>query len=300
MSLRIAHFSDIHLTAKALRLAFPDWFGKRATGWLNARLGRGKHFVDASTVAAVMAKNLRAGGYDHVVFSGDATTLGLRVEFEEVERVLQPADGWPPAMAVPGNHDYYTRRAARAGEFERVFGPWQGGERLNGHTYPFAQKVGPLWLIGVNSSDANLMLWDSRGRVGIPQLDRLRELFERLPPGPRIMVTHYPLCLADGQPESRWRRLRDALHLRERATAAGVKLWLHGHRHGGYFRHADATLPFPVVCAGSATHAAKWSYNEYTFVDGLMHGRRRMWEPEAGAFKDGDGFSVPFEMEAHV
>ena len=296
MSLRLAHFSDIHLTARPLRLAALDWFGKRGTGWLNTRLGRGKHFLDASTVAGVMADDLRSRGYDHVVFSGDATTLGLRMEFEAVDMVLRPDEGWPPAIAVPGNHDYYTRRAARAGGFERVFGPWQQGERIDRHTYPFAQKVGPLWLIGVNSSDANLLHWDSRGRVGVPQLDRLRELFARLPPGPRVMVTHYPLCLADGRPESRWRKLRDAFHLRELAASAEVKLWLHGHRHAGYFRHADAALPFPVVCAGSATQLARWSYNEYTFADGTMHGRRRVWDPAAGAFQDGDGFAVPFAM----
>src|SRR4051812_2713306 len=111
MALRLAHFSDIHLTAKPLRLAARDWFGKRATGWLNARVGRGKHFRDASQVAGIMAGAIRAHGYDHVIFSGDATTMGLRSEFEEVERVLRPRDGWPPALAVPGNHDYYTHRA---------------------------------------------------------------------------------------------------------------------------------------------------------------------------------------------
>jgi 3',5'-cyclic AMP phosphodiesterase CpdA len=297
MSLRLAHFSDIHLTARPLRLALGDWFGKRATGWINARLGRGRHFLDAPTLARVMATELKTRGYDHVVFSGDATTLGLRIEFEEVERVLCPAAGWPPALAVPGNHDYYTHRSARLKEFERVFAPWQEGERIGDHTYPFAQKVGPLWLIGVNSSDANLMVWDSRGRVGVPQLDRLRELFARLPPGPRIMVTHYPLCLADGRQETRWRRLRDAFHLRELAAGADVRLWLHGHRHVHYFRAADAGLPFPVVCAGSATQAARWSYNEYQFADGKMFGRRRVWDPDAGAFADGDGFEIPFPLK---
>jgi 3',5'-cyclic AMP phosphodiesterase CpdA len=297
MALRLAHFSDIHLTARPLRLTFGDWFGKRSTGWVNARLGRGKHFLGASTIAGILAKDLNTRGYDHVVFSGDATTLGLRIEFDEVERVLHPAEGWPPAVAVPGNHDYYTRRAARAGEFERVFAPWQLGERIDDHTYPFAQKVGPIWLVAVNSADANLMLWDSRGRVGVPQLDRLGELFARLPPGPRIMVTHYPLCLAGGQRETRWRRLRDAFHLRELAASAGVRLWLHGHRHGHYFRHMDASLPFPVVCAGSATHAARWSYNEYTFAGRLMHGRRRVWDPTAEKFVDGDGFEMPFALE---
>src|SRR5438874_12366661 len=102
MSLRIAHFSDIHLTARPLKLGRLDWFGKRATGWFNARMGRGRLFLDSSTVAAKMAGQIRSGNFDHVVFSGDATTLGLRIEFDEVRRVLQPDEGWPSALAVPG------------------------------------------------------------------------------------------------------------------------------------------------------------------------------------------------------
>lgn len=298
MSLRLAHFSDIHLTARPLRLSALDWLGKPATGWLNARLGRGKHFLDSPAIAAVLAKDMQSRGYDHVIFSGDATTLGLRIEFEEVARVLTPQTGWPPALAVPGNHDYYTYRAARRGEFERVFAPWQQGERIDDHIYPFAQRAGPLWLVAVNSAGANLAFWDSRGRVGSAQLARLAELFRRLPPGPRVMVTHYPLCLANGSQETLWRRLRDARRLFDLAKSAGVRLWLHGHRHGSYYRPADQWVPFPVACAGSATQAGKWSYNEYTFADGQMHGRRRVWSAAAGGFTDGDGFAVPFSLEA--
>jgi 3',5'-cyclic AMP phosphodiesterase CpdA len=297
MSLRLAHFSDIHLTTRPMRLALRDWFGKRATGWLNARLGRGRHFRDASTIAAVMANDIRARQYDHVVFSGDATTVGLRSEFDEARRVLQPDDGWPPRLAVPGNHDYYTRGAVQGGDFERVFASWQQGERVDRHTYPFAQRVGPLWLVAVNSACANLFVWDSRGRVGRHQLRRLTELLDRLPPGPRVMVTHYPLCRESGVPERLWRRLRDARRLRDLAKDAGVTLWLHGHRHTHYFRPADAALPFPIVCAGSGTQEGKWSYNEYTFVDGQMHGQRRVWSPEKAAFIDGDEFSIPFVLE---
>jgi 3',5'-cyclic AMP phosphodiesterase CpdA len=294
---RLAHFSDIHLTARPLRLGALDWFGKRATGWLNARVGRGKHFADASTVARVMADDIRARNFDHVVFSGDATTLGLSLEFEEVRRVLEPEKDWPPAMAVPGNHDYYTFRAVRHGEFERVFTGWQKGERIDQHHYPFVQKAGPLWLVGVNSAGANLAFWDSRGKVGGPQLARLAKVLHGLPPGPRVIVTHYPLVRSDGSPETVWRRLRDARHLLDVAKAGDVRLWLHGHRHAHYHRPVDQSLPFPVVCAGSATQMAKWSYNEYTFADGKLHGRRRVWSPETGGFVDGDTFEVPFRLE---
>lgn len=297
MAFRMAHFSDIHLTAPRLRLGPLDWFGKRGTGWLNHRYRRKKHFSDASTVAAGLVADVRARQYDHVVFSGDATTLGLRSEFDEVTRVMQPDGDWPPRTAVPGNHDYYTRGAIRKGQFETVFAKWQEGDRVDESIYPFVQKAGPLWVIAVNSAKSNLAVWDSRGRVGRRQLERTANLFRRLPPGPRIMVTHYPLCLADGQDETRWRRLRDARHLRELAKAAGVRLWLHGHRHVNYFRPPDKALPFAVVCAGSATQAGKWSYNEYTFVNGEMHGRRRVWSPETGTFIDGDGFSFAFPLD---
>jgi len=297
MSLRFAHFSDIHLTAKPLRLRKRDWFGKRASGWFNAKLGRGRHFLDASTIAAVMAADIRSRNYDHVIFSGDATTLGLKIEFDEVSRVLNPADGWPPTLAVPGNHDYYTRGAVKGGDFERTFAAWQKGDRIDQHVYPFVQKAGPINLIAVNSAQANLFVWDSRGRVGRPQQRRLIDLMLRLPPGPRIMVTHYPLVLDSGLPERRWRRLRDADQMRALASVGGVRLWLHGHRHGSYFRNEDDWLPFPIVCAGSATQAGMWSYNEYTFVDGQMHGRKRIWSPDNGAFVDGDGFSIPFVIE---
>ena len=166
MSLRIAHFSDIHLTVSPLRLSKRDWIGKSSAGWLNAKMGRGRHFLDASNIAGVMATDIKARHFDHVIFSGDATTIGLTMEFEEVRRVLQPDDGWPPRLAVPGNHDYYTYRAVRRGEFERVFASWQHGDRIDGHLYPFVQRVGPLWLVAVNSAQANLFVWDSRGRVG--------------------------------------------------------------------------------------------------------------------------------------
>jgi 3',5'-cyclic AMP phosphodiesterase CpdA len=297
MSLRLAHFSDIHLTARPLRLSALDWFGKRAAGWLNVKIGRGRHFVDSNTVAAVMANDLRSRGYDHIVFSGDATTLGLRMEFDEVNRILKPHDGWPAALAVPGNHDYYTWRAVRIGDFEKAFAPWQKGERVDEHIYPFAQRAGPMWLVGVNSAGANLAFWDSRGRVGAAQLERLAELMRRLPPGPRVLVTHYPLCLEDGKPETLWRRLRDARRLADIAKTTDVRLWLHGHRHVSYFRKPDQWLPFPVICAGSATQAGRWSYNEYTFVDNQMYIRRRVWSPAASQFVDGDGFSLPFPLE---
>ncbi len=260
--MRLAHISDIHLAADRFDWRPGDWVGKRATGWLNLRFGRGKRFRHAALIMKELMRTIRERACDHVVFSGDATTLGFTTELSNAASLC---DFTLPGLAVPGNHDYYVRRAERSGAFERVFAAWQKGRRVGTEAYPFAQQVGDIWLIGVNSACANPLLWDARGRVGAGQLRRLRELLAELPPGPRVLVTHYPLVLDDGRPEHRWRLLRDAGSLLRIAMEGKISLWLHGHRHTGYVVPATAARPFPIICAGSATQEGRWSWNEYLF-----------------------------------
>src|SRR5208282_3175150 len=152
--------------------------------------------------------------------------------------------------------------------------PWQEGERLDGRVYPFAQRVGPLWLAAVNSSVANRWPWDASGWVSADQLERLAVLLRRLSPGPRILVTHYPVCLASGRPERRSHGLRNVADLVRVAVEGGVCLWLHGHRHGAYYHERSAQAPFPVVCAGSGTQNRLWSYGQYTIEGMQLHAVR--------------------------
>lgn len=298
MAIRIAHFSDIHLTAPNSRLQARDWVSKRAIGWMNVRFGRGKHFRHATQITAALANELRARGCDQIVFSGDATVLGLPTEFELVKETLRLDEAVPRAMAVPGNHDYYVRQSVKRHLFEAVFSDWQHGERVEKSTYPFVQRLGGLWLIAVNSACPNLAFWDARGRVGKPQRLRLKSLCENLPPGPRVVVTHYPLRLVDGRPETRWRRMRDDVQMLDLARQLNIKLWLHGHRHGFYHFGPNAELPFHQFCAGSTTQEEKWGYNEYTFADGTMRCHRRDWSVDDAQFVDGETVTIDFAIPA--
>src|SRR5262249_19634240 len=169
---------------------------------------------------------------DRVIFSGDATAMGFEEEFERAAALMLV--GQFPGLAVPGNHDYCTKTAMLSGHFERYFAPWQHGERVGDFTYPFAQRVGLLWLVAVNSATANRWAWDARGAVGRDQLDRLEQLLGQLEGGPRILVTHYPVARASGRREPRVRVLRDLDDLLAVAQRGGVGLWLHGHRHDAY------------------------------------------------------------------
>src|SRR5262245_45017414 len=112
---RLAHFSDVHLTTRRLGWRVRDMFGKRTTGWMNVRLlGRGHRFRHAPDVADALRGELAARGFDHLVFSGDASTMAFPAEMTEAAARLGVGDpALPPGIAVPGNHDLYVRRVVR-------------------------------------------------------------------------------------------------------------------------------------------------------------------------------------------
>ena len=282
---RLAHFSDIHVAAPA-RWRLGDVFSKRLATWANSRLlGRARQFLEVERVLVALRDDLAERNPDHLVFSGDATALGFESE------IVRAAGSLPltrPGLAVPGNHDYCTPAAMRSGAFERHFAPWQHGERLDGETYPFAQRVGHAWLIGVSSATGNRLPRDARGLVGRPQLDRLRRLLAGLDGGPKILVTHYPLARRCGSPETKMHALRDVAELLEVARTGGVGLWLHGHRHEAY-HHAKSAIP--SICAGSATQTGLWSYQEIEVEGRRVRGGVRTYE--GGRFVAG----VRYEME---
>jgi 3',5'-cyclic AMP phosphodiesterase CpdA len=288
---RLAHLSDIHITAPNLEWGRADWFNKRLAAWLNFRcLGRGLRFRHAKQVLTRLVAEIRERGIDHVIFSGDATALGFAAEYHKAAEILE-VDALP-GLAVPGNHDYCTVPAAASGCFERSFAPWLAGRRIDNETYPFAQRVGSAWLVGVNTATGNRLAWDAAGAAGPAQRQRLAQLLAQLEPGPRILVTHFPICLANGKRERRTHGLRDLDELVAVAAQGGVVLWLHGHRHSFYYFQSPPFAPFPVICAGSSTQTGLWSYPEYTLADNQLEVLRRVYNPAKKAFEDAERFTL--------
>jgi 3',5'-cyclic AMP phosphodiesterase CpdA len=299
-AVRLTHFSDIHITAKPLGWRQHDWFDKRLLGWMNYQwLGRKYRFRDADETLACLVRDMRDWQPDRLIFSGDATALGFESEFARAAAILGIADpGGPPGLAVPGNHDYYTKGVAASGLFERFFAPWQTGERVDGAIYPFAQRAGSVWLIAVNTATANRWGWDASGAVDQAQLERLRQLLTQLAPGPRILVTHYPVCLGSGLPERRSHGLRNLDQVVRVAAAGGVCLWLHGHRHGPYHVSCTDLAPFPVICAGSSTQHGYQTYSRYTIRDCRFQAVTRVLVSTEDGFRDGESFELQLDDQA--
>jgi 3',5'-cyclic AMP phosphodiesterase CpdA len=290
--LRLAHFSDIHVTAPGVRWRPRDWFNKRMSAWLNLRvLGRGLRFRHTDAILAALRDDLRAQRVDHIIFSGDATALGFAEETARAAELLGVGGpGGLPGLAVPGNHDYTTHADLHAGHFEKHFAAWQHGERVGAAIYPFAQRVGDLWLVGVNSATPNVLPWDASGSVGVEQLERLEKLLARLDDGPRVLVTHYPVRLSDGRRENRAHALRDLDAVVASARRHRVGLWLHGHRHHPYEHPADEETPFAHICAGSATQRGAWSYRVYAIDGPHLAATRREYDPATNSFRDTSRF----------
>ena len=293
--LRLLHYSDVHLTARPLGFRWRDVVSKKLLGYVNVHyLGRGHRFKHAPQIVDAMMADVRAGGFDHIIFSGDATKLAFDAEFEHAARRLGVNDPTvPPTLAVPGNHDYYTHREAMSGRFEAHFAPWLTGETVDGHRYPFARRVGPVWLIGLNSSyPRRFFTYGAGATVGRAQLDRLTVLCDRLAPGLRILVTHYPLRRADGRVERRSHRLLDHRRVLDTVRDLGLSLWLHGHIHAPFVLPATGEIPFPVICAGSATQTNRWAHNEYDLDGTTLHGRRKVFDPDTGGFREAARFAL--------
>ncbi len=291
--IRLAHISDIHLTSGRLEWQLGDWFSKRLTSWFNHRfLGRARRFALADEIVACLMAELVRREIDHVVFSGDATALGFESEIRGAAEALRVHDLPIPGLAIPGNHDYCTPTAASSGDFERHFMPWQQGRRIGAHHYPFAQPVGPIWLIGINAATGNRWPWDAGGTVGAEQLDRLKSLLAQLDPGLRILVLHFPICLSSGRREPFYHGLQDLDALLDVANAGGVNLWLHGHRHSAYHFQMPPGASFPVICSGTATQNELWSYGEYAIDDNALNAVRRAYDPAGKCFRDVETFSL--------
>jgi 3',5'-cyclic AMP phosphodiesterase CpdA len=294
MPIKLIHFSDVHVTANKLGWKWREFASKRFTGWMNLKLlGRAYRFRHAASVIRILVQDLKQRKPDHFVFSGDATALAFEREFAAAARLLGVDDPeMPPGMAVPGNHDCYVRQPVKERLFERYFMPWLSGERVDGETYPFAQQVGHVWLIGLNSSSFNPLNWDARGRVGPEQLDRLRRLLAQLPAGPRILVTHYPLVSRGNRLDPQFRRLRDWKQTVAVAADGGVSLWLHGHRHQPYHLPDSIASPFPIICVGSATQTNIWMYNEYTIEGNRLSALKRVFCMKEQVFQDREKFEL--------
>lgn len=288
MSVRVAHFSDLHVLALE-GVGWARYLNKRITGVANlalrrapldelsgawraaaARMPRRLRKKDYHVTAYVerVAREIARVGVDQVVVTGDLTNLALEPEFALARAILEGElhAGARDVSLVPGNHDVYTRGALRDHRFGQFFADYTRsdldvGVDVGAGRFPYVKLRGPLAIVGLSSAVPRPPLVAS-GEIGAAQLDALtralshEEVRARTP----VVLVHHPPLPPHTATKMLMQGLRDGDELLARLGAAPRAMVLHGHLHKGSragCRRAPATSSSSARRAPRSTTRAR-------------------------------------------
>jgi 3',5'-cyclic AMP phosphodiesterase CpdA len=281
--IRLAHYSDIHVTVPPLGQPASFLAGKRVMGALNYYFGgRRRHFEGVDGRIAALLADIDAQGVDHAICTGDVTQMSYAIEFERLGALFGDRRNDPARHTViPGNHDRYTHGASEEHRFEKALGA------IAPDHYPFVKALGPrIDLVSLDVSRPNAML-DSSGLCGAEQLEKLGAILADPARMDRLVIValHYGFFRRTGRPDNRMHGLRDAdALLGLLRSCPQVQAVLHGHIHGAF---EIPGVP-RILNAGSATDLAHHpGYNIYAIdpEQRTIAVQRRLWQD--GQFVDG-------------
>lgn len=253
----LAHLSDPHLI---------DWSGtswrrfanKRLSGAANFSLRRAK--MHRREVLDVVLDDIACSRPDHVVITGDITSLGFRRELQLMAMMLDRhgLDG-ARVSVIPGNHDAYTPASWRKRVLLSELGAYATCDLHRGMPgYPFVRLRGPLSVIGLNSAVPRPWFVAS-GLLGSAQLRFLSALLHH----PEVR-TRFPVILIHHPPTpypTLTREVQAGLIDRHRflkVLAEGLDgrpaLVLSGHWHHRLQLRLDLGAPVELMVAPSASH----------------------------------------------
>ena len=280
MSLRILHFSDVHLPFPPGAFRTPDILHpKRIAALANFYLRRGTKYANAHQKLNALNDFLRREPVDYVLFAGDALNFGLEREFLAASPRLAETLSLARrgSLAVPGNHDLYTPRSLAL--HRKHFAPLCSSDLP-----PAASPTGfPLvrWMgddavaVAFNTARPNFNFWNSSGRVPSLELDALKAILDRPDVSRRrhvFLMTHYPFDEAGyfhGLRNSR--ALLRLLHRRENLVL------LHGHNHRPYTYFLPESTT-PIFCSGSLSKAGAESFWLFEPFGDSLNPRRGVWK----------------------
>jgi 3',5'-cyclic AMP phosphodiesterase CpdA len=258
----IAHISDLHYAK--LSWSPSQFFSKHWIGNLNLLASRKNDYIQEHLEP--LPDLFKTLGTELVIISGDLSTTSQHAEFECAAAFIQSIRGKGiEVMAVPGNHDQYTKKAHKNqwfyDYFDRSFSQGNGpidAFSLKEHGVAAKSLKGGWWVVALDTALAT-SLFSSRGLFSEAVESKLQELLKLIPDDNRvILVNHFPFFQND-MPRVRLDRGK-ALEAVIRSCPK-IKFYLHGHSH----RHTIADLRadgLPIICdSGSAPHREKGTWN---------------------------------------
>lgn len=273
--MKILHCSDIHVCH--------PW------RW---RTLRGKRWAGVANWLCFRGRQHRPGRYRHhwqqvmeseqpdvVAVTGDLAQLGTAAELEEAAAPLYRfAASGTTVLYVPGNHDVYIPADPRAADVvARLCRDFGGGGDVSEAGVRLFRR-GAVEFILLDQAVPN-SLFASHGAMTPAQWEGVAALPARPTPGGneesgltyRIVLGHFPLVNAAGQPLAPRRRLLEGERLRAELKRLDAAFYLCGHIHSPYDRALGADCV--QLVAGSLT--AQGSYHAIELLEDRARWVRR-------------------------
>ena len=288
MSLRILHFSDVHLPFPPGAFRSPEMLHpKRLAAFFNFYLRRGSKYADALQKLNGLNEFLRREPVDYVLFTGDTLNFGLERECSAgAPRIIETlALARRGALAVPGNHDLYTPSSLAF--HRKLFAPLLRSDLPEAATltaFPLVRWLGDdAVAIAFNSARPNFNFWNSSGRVPALELEALARLLDRPEIAVRrriFLMTHYPF-----DEHGYFHGLRNSRALLKLLRERSNLVRLHGHNHRPYTHLVPGTAT-PLYCAGSLSKHGAESFWLFDLFGDTLNARRGAWKNARFALAD--------------
>ncbi len=262
MAIKIAHISDLHfsfLTWNPLQFLSKRWIGNFNLFTLRKRA------FDHSQLDALLPI-IRDKNIGNVLISGDLSSTSLPKEFHRASNWTQNLEkAGSSVIALPGNHDHYTRHAYNKQLFYRFFpSELSPKDPLDLHFNLSTHKVSSRflgtgwWVVAIDTACSTSLI--SAQGVFSPECERnLRTVLEKIPNKDKVILcNHFPLFDNDIPRKTliHSQALRDLLQ-----EFPKVKMYLHGHTHRRCVADLRSSgLPI-VIDSGSTAQSKKGSWN---------------------------------------
>ncbi len=251
--MRLAHLSDFHytkLTINPLRL-----FPKRIFSHIHWLMHRADSF--SCKPLEKLPDLFRLLNVDLVLLGGDFTSTSMPEEFKTAKDFVQTLE--KPWIAIPGNHDHYTRRSYRNQMYYQHFA------NENSSFYSLqkdgieCQKIAPRWWVISLDTCLPTRITSSQGVFSEEIESKLEGVLSLIPLDENVILfNHYPFFDQEDKKRTllRGRSLENLLQRHPK-----IRLYLHGHTH----RHSIANLQpngLPLVLdSGSCSQTKGGTWN---------------------------------------
>lgn len=250
-SFSFAHLSDLHFASLSFNPL--QFLSKRWVGNFNLLLRRRREFNHKllQEILPILAEKKP----DFVLVSGDFSCSSLKQEFLQAAFFLQQIEQLGiPVISLPGNHDHYTKHAAK----KRAFYEFFPSQDLKQDRLSVKKLSDPWWLVTLDTT-ISTPWFCCHGLFNEELEHHLSQTLQNLPAHAQvILANHFPIQ----HPSQALKREEALIALLQKYPQ--VKLYLHGHTHQRKIHDARA-LGLPVlVDAGSAAHQYKGSWSILT------------------------------------